>query len=80
MKNKVILTVELTFTEDANITPKDRVAIIDNLLTAIRQQINNGMGIAPEDPENGDYITDIVEIKDEHGSGILWDMKEDTQI
>lgn len=74
--NTVKLTVEFTFTEDANVTKKDKEAIIENLLDAIRHQINSGMGIAPENPEKSDYITDMVEIKDEKGKGVIYDFAE----
>ena len=49
--NTLKLNVEFTFTEDANVTKKDQEAIIENLLVAIRHQINSGMGIAPDEPE-----------------------------
>jgi hypothetical protein len=76
-KNQLKLNITLTFSEDAVITEKDKQEIIDNTLSALRNQVNRGLGLAPID---GDYITDIIEVKDEKGSGILWDMKEDTQI
>lgn len=79
-QNEVKLTVTLSFTEDAKVTKKDREVIIDNLLTAITNQINSGMGIAPDDPENGDYITETVTIKDETGSGIMFDLKDNQYI
>lgn len=75
--NTVKLSVEFTFTEDANVTKKDQEAIIENLLTAIRHQINSGMGIAPDEPEKGDYITDMVDIRTQNGMGVTYDLKED---
>jgi hypothetical protein len=78
--NTIKLNVEFTFTEDANVTKKDQEAIIENLLTAIRHQINSGMGIAPDEPEKGDYITDMVSIRTEEGMGVTYDLKEDEYI
>jgi hypothetical protein len=80
--NTVKLTVEFTFTEDANVTKKDQEVIIENLLDAIRNQINSGMGIAPDTPEieDGDYITDMVSIRTEEGMGVTYDLKEDQYI
>ena len=78
--NTVKLSVEFTFTEDANVTKKDQEAIIENLLTAIRHQINSGMGIAPDEPEKSDYITDMVSIRTEDGMGVTYDLKEDEYI
>ena len=68
MKNKIRLTLDLTFSEDAKITPKDKKAIMANVMEALKNQINNS-GIAPENPEKGEYITDFIEIK--HSSGIM---------
>lgn len=78
--NTVKLSVEFTFTEDANVTKKDQEAIIENLLTAIRHQINSGMGIAPDEPEKSDYITDMVDIRTQDGMGVTYDLKEDEYI
>lgn len=78
--NTIKLNVEFTFTEDANVTKKDQEAIIENLLTAIRHQINSGMGIAPDEPEKSDYITDMVSIRTEDGMGVTYDLKEDEYI
>ena len=78
--NTIKLSVEFTFTEDANVTKKDQEAIIENLLTAIRHQINSGMGIAPDEPEKSDYITDMVSIRTEDGMGVTYDLKEDEYI
>jgi len=78
--NTLKLNVEFTFTEDANVTKKDQEAIIENLLTAIRHQINSGMGIAPDEPEKSDYITDMVSIRTEDGMGVTYDLKEDEYI
>lgn len=81
MNNELTLTLKLTFTEDAEITQRDKEAIIDNVLLALRQQIKSGDGIAPSEPEKNDYITDIIEIRHEKTkTGIVWDMKEDVQI
>ena len=74
MNNELELKVKFTFTEDANVTEKDKEAIIDNLLDAIKRQINNGMGIAPEEPEQNDYITEFVAITDEKGLGLVFDL------
>jgi hypothetical protein len=74
MNNELELKVKFTFTEDANVTEKDKEAIIDNLLDAIKRQINNGMGIAPEEPEQNDYITEVVAITDEKGLGLVFDL------
>lgn len=60
MKNKITLTLDLTFSEDANVTKKDMKEIIANVMDALKRQINNGMGLAPEESE---YITDVIEIK-----------------
>lgn len=78
--NTLKLNVEFTFTEDANVTKKDQEAIIENLLVAIRHQINSGMGIAPDEPEKSDYITDMVSIRTEDGMGVTYDLKEDEYI
>ena len=64
MTNEIELKVKISFTEDAKITESDKEEIINNLLVAIRNQIHNGMGIAPEEPEHGDYITETVEVTD----------------
>ncbi len=74
MNNELELKVKFTFTEDANVTEKDKEAIIENLLDAIKRQINNGMGIAPEEPEQNDYITEVVAITDEKGLGLVFDL------
>ena len=71
--NTLELNLRLTFSEDANITEKDKEAIIENVLDAMRRQIDNGMGIAPED---GEYITEMVDIRDENGHGLTFDLKE----
>lgn len=76
-KNQLKLNITLTFTEDAIVTEKDKQEIIDNVLSALRSQVYNGLGLAPN---RGDYITDIIEVTDKKGSGIVWDMKEDVQI
>lgn len=84
MTNNYTLKLELTleFTQDANITQKDKEAIIDNVILALRNQVNSGMGLAPETPEieDGDYITETIEVKHEDGTALKWDMKEDIQI
>ena len=72
--NTLELNLKITFTEDAKVTDKDKEIIIDNVITALRQQCNNGMGIAPE---HKDYITDMVEVKLKNGFGLVWDMKND---
>ncbi len=77
MKNKVTLTIELTFSDEAEVTNKDTQEIIENTLTALRHQVNSGMGIAPEE---ADYITETINVSTENETGILWDMKNDCSI
>lgn len=79
-KNKLKLNLTFTFSEEAEVTQKDKEAIIDNVLTALRQQINSGMGIAPETPEKDDYITDFIDVRDEEGHGLTWDLGEDMSL
>lgn len=76
MENEITLSIKLTFTEDANVTEKDSKEIIINLLEAVKNQINSGMGIAPIEPEHGDYITDVITIKDDKGNEIIFDLKD----
>ena len=78
--NTIKLTVEFTFTEDADVTKKDREAIIENVIDSFKNQINNGMGIAPEDPEKGDYITDIVVVSDTQGTEVTYDFKNNAYL
>lgn len=80
MNNTVTLTVKLTFTEDADVTTKDKEAIIENVIDAFKHQINSGMGIAPEEPENVDYITDFVDVRDEKGMGLTYDFKNNAYL
>jgi hypothetical protein len=72
--NTLKLNVTLTFTEDAKVTDKDKEIIIENVITALRSQVNNGLGIAPE---HKDYITDLVEVQLTNGMGLVWDFKKD---
>lgn len=72
--NTLKLNLEITFTEDAKVTDKDKEIIIENVITALRTQCNNGMGIAPE---HKDYITDMVEVKLANGFGTTWNLKND---
>ena len=34
----------------------------------------SGGGIAPEDPENGDYITEFIDVRTEDGHGLTYDV------
>jgi hypothetical protein len=60
MKNKLSLTLDLTFSEDAKITKKDKQEIIANVMEALRSHINS-CGIAPEEKK---YVTDVIDIQD----------------
>ena len=68
---KVIL--DITFTEDANVTTKDEVSILENLKRAIKDEILSGGGIAPEVPdiEGGDYITETIAFTSENAKDFL---------
>lgn len=61
-KNKIILTLEIEFSEDARVSNDDTLQIMGNVLTALESHINHGGGLAPEDPEHGDYITDKIKV------------------
>jgi hypothetical protein len=75
--NKLKLNLEITFTEDARVTDKDKEIIIENVITALRQQVNSGMGVAPE---HKDYITETVDVRLANGFGTTWDLKNDCKV
>ena len=74
-KNVLKLNLTLTFSEDAEISDKDKADIIVNVIDSLAHTINSGRGIAPEDPEKGDYITEIIDVRtaDGRGNGITYD-------
>jgi len=73
-KNVLKLNLTLTFTDDADITEKDRQEIISKIIDTLGHEIMSGGGIAPEDPENGDYITEFIDVRTEDGHGLTYDV------
>lgn len=66
-KNSLKLTLTLVFSEDAEVTAKDKKQIIKNVIDSLAHTINSGGGIAPEDPEKGDYITEFIDVEGGNG-------------
>jgi hypothetical protein len=75
--NTLKLNLEITFSEDAKVTDKDKTFIIENVITALRSQVNNGLGIAPE---HKDYITETIDVRLSNGYGTTWDLKNDCKV
>lgn len=73
-KNEIELTVSLTFTGDANVTQKDKQIIIANVLDALKNQVNSGNGIAPDEPEHSEYTTEFIDVRDEENIGLCFDL------